>query len=183
MANVFIFTIDDTTARENFGITIEKGVELDTLLPFIQDEIQIENLRRFYPDGKCYVWGVQEKGGDNLSTWNSMVEEDLVLGYRDRSIVSASYVLMKMNNPSLATKLWSKNTEEPFRLMCFTDKPHLGEVQIVSMMFRYLDQEYKEFTKLNSQQLDNIMRDYGFFETFVQLVLGYDAPFIFRHSL
>jgi len=42
--------------------------------------------------------GVQEKGGDNLSTWHSMAEEDLVLGYRDRSIVSASYVLMKINN-------------------------------------------------------------------------------------
>ncbi len=181
MENVFIFSIDGATAKANFGITIEKGYELETVLPFIHEEAQIEELRHAYPDGKCYIWGVRERG-DNFSTWNIMAEGDLVLGYRNRSIVSASYVLMKINNPSLAARLWSKNTEGPFSLMCFTNGPHLGEVPIVPQMLRYLDQDYTDFTKLNSQKCDNILNDYGSFETFVRLGLGYDFPFSFRHS-
>jgi hypothetical protein len=179
MANVFIFSVDD--AKVNFGITIERGCELETVLPFIRDEIQVENLKHFYPDAKCYIWGVQERG-DNLSIWNIMAEGDLVLGYRNNLIVSALSVLMKTDNPSLAARLWSEHTEEPFRLMCFTDKPHLGEVPIVSQMLRYLEKDCRDFTKLNSEKCDNILQDYGSFETFVRLGLGYDFPFSFRHS-
>ncbi len=181
MANVFIYSIDDEAATTNFGIENEKGYELETVLPFIHDGIQIENLRRFYPNGQCYVWGVQEKG-DNRSTWNIMAQDDLVLGYRNRSIVSASYVLMKVHNPSLATKLWGKNKEGSFGLMCFSDKPHLGEVPIVSQMLTYLDHDCTGFTKLNAEKCDNIIRDYGSLETFVRLGLGYDFPFSLRHS-
>ena len=181
MANVFIVPIDDATAHSDFGITIEKGYDLETLLPLIHEETQIEHLRRIYPDGKCYVWGVQERG-DNVSTWNIMAEDDLVLGYRNGSIVFASNVMMKINNPSLAIKLWSKNTDAPFSLMCFTDAPHLDEVPIVSQMLRYLDEDYTGFTKLDPEKCDNILRDYGSFEIFVRLCLKYDFPFSFRHS-
>ncbi len=181
MANVFIFSIDDAAAKASFGITIEKGYELETVLPVIHEEIQIENLRRTYPDGKCYVWGVQERGG-NFSTWDIMAEGDLVLGYYDRSIVAAAYVLMKINNPLLAAQLWSKSLEGPFSLMCFTSEPYAGEVPIVSQMLRYLDLNFTGFTKLDSKKCDNIMSDYGSFETFVRLGLGYDFPFSFRHS-
>jgi hypothetical protein len=181
MENVFMFSIEDGTAKANFGISVEKGYELEALLPFIHDEIEIENLRRFYPDGKCYLWGVQERG-DNFSIWNIMAQGDLVLGYRNRSIVSASYVLIKINNPSLADTLWNKNTDGPFRLICFMDHPYLGEVPIVPQMLRYLDQGCAGFTKLNPEKCENILSDYGSLETFVRLGLGYDFPFSFRHS-
>ena len=42
-----------------------------------------------------------------------MSENDLVLGYRNRSIVSAATVLMKVDSPSLATALWGNNAEGP----------------------------------------------------------------------
>ena len=179
MANVFLFSVDD--AKANFGIAIKKDCELETVLPFIRDEIQVANLKHFYPDGKCHIWGVQERG-DNLSIWNIMAEGDLVLGYRDRSIVYASYIFMKTDNPSLATRLWSKHTGEPYRLMCFTDKPHSGEIPIVSQMLTYLEPDCGDFTKLRSEKCDNILRDYGSFEIFVRLGLGYDFPFSLRHS-
>ena len=179
MENVFLFSMDDAETKS--GIAIQKGCELETLLPFIRDEIQIENLRNFYPDGQCHILGMQERG-ENLSIWNIMSEGDLILGYSNRSIVYASYVLMKMDNPSLAARLWSKHADAPFRLMCFTDKPHSGEVPIVPQMLIYLEQDCVNFTKLSSDKRDNILRDYGSFEIFVRLGLGYDFPFNLRHT-
>ena len=179
MENVFLFSMDDAKAKS--GIATQKGCELETLLPFIRDEIQVENLRNFYPDGQCHILGAQERG-DNLSIWNMMAEGDLVLGYCNRSILYASYVLMKTDNPSLAAMLWSKHADESFRLMCFTDKPHSGEVPIVPQMLIYLEQDCGDFTKLSSNKRDNILRDYGSFEIFVQLGLGYDFPFNLRHT-
>lgn len=181
MANVFIYPIDDEAAGADCGITLEKGCELESLLPFIREEIQIDHLRRIYPDGKCYVWGAQEKS-DHFSTWNVMAEGDLVLGYHHRSIVSAACVLMKMHNPLLAARLWGKRSEGPFGLMCFTNAPYVGEVPIVSQMMIYLGQDFTGFTKLDPERSDSIVRDYGSFETFVRLGLGYDFPFSLRHS-
>jgi hypothetical protein len=181
MANVFIYPIEDETAKSRYGAAVEKGVDLETVSPWIRDEIQVENLRRCYPDGKCYAWGVQEKG-DNLSTWNAMAPEDLVLGYRNGSIVSAATVLMKISNPSLAERLWGRTAGEALGLMCFTDKPHVGEVPIVEQMEGYLDREYSRFTRLSPDKCQTILNAFGSLDIFVRLGLRYDFPFNFRHS-
>lgn len=181
MANVFVFPLDDEEAKADVGITLEKGCELETLLPYVHEEIQIEKLRRVCPDGTCCVWGVREQGC-HFSIWNVMVEGDLVLGSHNCSIVSAAHVLMKINSPLLAARLWSGNPEGPFSLMCFTNTPYVGEVPIIPQMSIYLDREFTGFTKLDSEKRDNILRDYGSFETFVRLCLGYNFPFSFRHS-
>jgi len=181
MANVFLFPLDDEAAGAKAGVTLEKGCELETLLPFIQDGMLAEHLRRLYPDGTCYVWGVPERD-DHFSTWTIMAEGDLVLGCHDRSIVSAAYVLTKVRHPLLAARLWRESAEGPFSLMCFTSAPHAGEVPIVPQMLAYLDQACSGFAKLDSGKCGNIVRDYGSLETFVRLGLGYDFPFSFRHS-
>ena len=181
MENVFICPIEGEAAKAHYRTAVETGVELETVLPWIRDEVQIENLRRCYPDGKCYVWGVPDRG-ENRSTWNAMSENDLVLGYRNRSIVSAATVLMKIDHPPLATALWGNHTEGPPRLMCFFDKPHVGEVPIVEQMLGYLDQEFSGFTRLNPEKCENILHAFGSLEIFVRLGLRYDFPFNFRHS-
>jgi hypothetical protein len=181
MANVFIYPIEDETASANHGKTVETGVELGTVLPWMRDEGQIADLRRCYPDGRCYVWGVPDRG-DNRSLWNAMSEDDLVLGYRNRSIVSAATVLIKLDSPSLATALWGNHTEGPPRLIIFFNKPHVGEVPIVEQMLGYLDQEFSGFTRLNPEKRENILNAFGSLEIFVRLGLRYDFPFNFRHS-
>jgi hypothetical protein len=180
MANVFIVSANDVTTTASFGMAMGKSYELEALLPLIQEKRQIEDLWRIYPDGKCYLWGAQESG-DNFSTWNIMTEEDLILGFRNLSIVFASYVLMKIHHPVLATRIWG-NSGTPFGLMCFLDEPQTGEVPIVSQMSRYLDRDYTGFTKLDSAKRDHILSDYGSLEGFVRLGLGYDFPFSLRHS-
>jgi hypothetical protein len=181
MANVFIHPIDNEAARTHFGIAAGKQHALESVLPLISDDAQIQTLTRFYPEGECYVWGVQEKG-DNLSVWSVMVRDDLVLGYRNGSIVCASTVLMKVRNPALATRLWGEHAEGPFGLLCFSDKPHVGEVPIVEQMLGYLDQEYRGFTRLSPEKCQTILNAFGSLEIFVRLGLRYDFPFNFRHS-
>jgi hypothetical protein len=183
MAKVFIVPLDNEAARENFAASVETGgYEFDALGPWVNDKSLIDLLGQHYPDGKCFAWGLQEETIDNLKTWNAMVADDLVLFYLEGSIVSASYVRMKINDPSLAARLWSGNSKEPSGLICFTDKPYLGEVPIIPQMFSYLDPEYKDFAELSSNKLGNIMRDYGSLETFIHLCLRYDFPFSLRHT-
>jgi hypothetical protein len=181
MANVFIYPVDDEAAKTHFGIASGKRHALESVLSLVSDDDQIEMLRRLYPDGECYVWGVLEKG-DNLSVWNAMAQDDLVLGYRNRSIVCASTVLMKVKNPELATGLWGHHPEGPFGLIGFSDKPHVGEVPIVEQMLGYLDQEYLGFTRLSPEKCQTILNAFGSLEIFVRLGLRYDFPFNFRHS-
>jgi len=181
MANVFMFSTEDETTSAYVDTARQKAVNLKTLLPLIQEKSRIEYLRRMYPDGICYLWGARDCD-NNFSTWDLMVEEDLVLGSCNRRIVYASYVLMKINHPLLATRVWHNSGGAPFGLICFMDEPHTGEVPIVSQMARYLDQDYRAFTKLDSEKRDCIINDYGSFEVFVRLGLGYDFPFSLRHS-
>lgn len=182
MENVFVFLFDNETVSAQSCIAAGKGYALETVLPRISDKVQVENLRRCCPDGQCCVWGVPETNG-NRSTWDLMAENDVVLGYRQGSIISAATVLLKIDSPSLAIALWGGNTEEPYRLMCFTGRPYVGEVPIVSQMLSYLDQNYTSyFTRLNPEKCENILHAFGSLETFVRLGLRYDFPFNFRHS-
>lgn len=181
MANVFIFPVEDTAAGSTCGIPVAGGFDTEAVLPVLIEKNHTGYLGQIYPDGKGYAWGVREIG-ENASLWNAMAKDDLVLGCRGASIVSAAYVWMKIRNPELGVRLWSRNTEEPFSLICFTDEPQWGDVPIVEQMTGYLDRDYRGFTKLAPEKRDNILRDYGSFETFVRLCLRFDFPFSFRHS-
>ena len=179
MDNVFICPVDDDTAA--FGMTLEVGCALEGVLPFVHDEGQRRALEQCYPDGRCHVWGLRDRG-ENVSSWSAMAPGDLVLGYRKRSILSASTVRMKTRNPELANYLWDPTAEGPFELICFAGKPHVGEAPIVSQMLGYLDQEYGGFTRLGPDKCRAILHAFGSLDVFVRLGLRYDFPFSFRHS-
>ena len=181
MADVFIFPIADPKAGTQAGVPAAEGFDMEAVQPFLQEQSQTDYLAQIYPDGKCYPWGVPESG-ENLASWNVMAKDDLVLGCRDGSILSAAYVWMKVRNPELGARLWKTGGEEPFSLICFTDEPQWGDVSIVPQMRGYLDRDCRGFRKLASEKCENILRDYGSFETFVRLCLRFDFPFSFRHS-
>jgi hypothetical protein len=180
MDNVFIFSIDDEAENGRFFIADEKGYELGAVLSSIRDAGQVESLRLHYPDGSCYVWALPDRG-ENRSAWSLVSAQDLLLAYDNGSIIAAAHALMTLESPSLANALWG-DAYGPSRLMCFSGRPCTGEVPIIPQLERYLDRQFKGFTMLNPQKCENILSDYGSFETFVRLGLKYDFPFSFRHS-
>ncbi len=181
MDNVFIIEATETAIGKP-GISRDAVFDLESLLPLMHQGPLKEDLKRIYPYGTCHVLGFQECNGDNLAAWDMMAAGDLILGYRNHSIVSATFLLAKTNDPAMAVNLWGDDSAEPFGLICFTDRPYLGEVPILPQMERYLDREYGAFSKLNAGKAGNILTDYGSLETFVHLCLRYDFPFSFRHS-
>jgi hypothetical protein len=183
MANVFIFTVNDTPARQRFRITVEYGYDIGQILPFIDDEPCRVTLQQFYTDNTCYLWGETEKSGGAQSAWERMSEGDLILGYRENAIISVSHVLSKMDAPTLADQTWGEYDGTSFRFIFFMTRPYLCNIRIVPQMFKYLDPTYDGLTKLGSEKLKNILAHYISLDDFVRLVFGQDFPSSFRHSL
>lgn len=182
MSNVFVLALDERV-RKSAAIAREAAWELETLFSMIPEDARLrEELRELYPGGTCYAWCLWANSTAGPAAWNSMEAGDLILGYRDRSILSAAFILSKICNPALTARLWARRPEEAPELICFTDKPREGAVPIVPQMHRYLDEEFAGFTQLRDSAVRAILADYGSLETFVHLCLRYDFPFSLRHS-
>jgi hypothetical protein len=180
MADVFVISIDDA-AKAWSGAAAYEGYALETVLDSVREGVHAESLRRYYPEGRCYIWAIPDHR-ENRATWDLIHENDLMLAYCDGSIIAASYVFLTTDDPRLAEALWGDMAEGMSQLMCFCDKPHTGEVPLIPQMERYLDRNFTGFTRLDQEKCRNIMSDYGSFEVFVRLGLKYDFPFSFRHS-
>lgn len=144
MAKAFFFTAASRDARANFEKTIKDGFDLSEVLQFLNDEDLRDKLRQHYSNGKCYMWGAQQ-GPSNQNTWSRMSEGDLVLGYRDRSIVSAAKVVAKIDDPELAESVWGDYEDGPFRLMYFLTEPVLCDVPI-STLEEYFGKQRQGFS-------------------------------------
>jgi hypothetical protein len=183
MANVFIFTVNDSHAQQRFRITVEKGFDLEQILPSINEESYRNTLQQLYTDGMCYLWGEAEKSGGTRSEWERMSEGDLILGYQEDAIISVSHVLYKLDDPVLANQIWGEHDGNPFRLIFFMTKPYLCNITIVTQMLKYLDPPYDGLTQLGPEKLRNILAHYVSLDEFARLVFGKDFPASFRHSL
>ncbi|HOK07853.1 MAG TPA: hypothetical protein PK836_10545 [Syntrophales bacterium] len=131
--------------------------------------------------GPWHVTGILEEGS-NRALWEEMAPDDLILYYRDGAIVAAATVAATAHSPDLAVRLWPRDVSPPRALLCFTDRPHEGEVPIIPPMYRYLEREYRGLTRLQDERVGYILNDYGSFEVFTRLCLRYDFPFSLRHT-
>lgn len=124
------------------------------------------------------MWGAQEKKGANRATWSHISEEDLALGYRNGSIISASKVVTRIDSPQLASKVWGEYEGGPFRLMYFLSKPHLCDVPVSSVP-EYLGQRYYGFARVSEEKVKRIMDDYGSFDNFIERkLIGREASMV-----
>lgn len=166
MADIFLFTAANQKAQENFQHTIVTGHALSDIAEFISDQGMLDKLKSSYPDGKCFLWGAQDSE-DRRKKWNRMQEGDLVLGYRNFSIISAAFLIAKIDSPQLAEKVWGKYPDGPFQLAYFLTKPIQCEVRVKTMP-QYFGQEYRGFTRIASENTARILGEYGSLEKFVQ---------------
>lgn len=183
MENVFIFTVNDESARQRFRITVEKGFDLAEILTFIDDEPHRVALQQAYTDSMCYLWGETEESGEARSEWERMSEGDLILGYQENSIISVSRVLDKMDDPAMANQIWGEPDGNSFNLIFFMTRPYLCNIRIVPQMFKYLDPSYDGLTRLGPEKIKNILAHYISLDDFARLLFGQDFPASFRHSL
>jgi len=164
---VFLFAASDRIAQRNFHRSIREGVKLSTLLPFIDSEEIRNKLQANSLDGKCYLWGTRDKKTTaNSNTWRKMDEGDLVLGYADKAIVSAAYVVATFESSQIASEVWP-DTEAPFNMLFFLTKPHLFNVPLTSVA-DYLGRAVRGFRQLNPDNVEEIIRQYSSLDDFVK---------------
>jgi len=179
--NVFIFSISDNTIRTRYGDSTAKGFKLETILPPTVNSGMGEQIRNLYPDGRCFLWGARKRQ-ETLTLWKEMAAEDLIVGCGPGVVLSAAFILGKMDDPEPAARIWPDSPADPYRLLCFMEEPYLGHSPIVTQLFRYLGEDCRGFRKLPPEQSRYIKEDYGTLENFVRLALGFDFPVSLRHA-
>jgi hypothetical protein len=184
MNNIFVYSVNDEPAMRRFTASVRNGYDMEHLLPLIEDSSHRDALQQLYRGEKCYLWGeAEDHGGTTRSEWECMTERDLVLGYREQTIISVSRVVYKMSDPSLADHLWGNDEGSACSLIFFMTTPHLCNVTIVPRMFAYLDPPYDGLSHLGPDKLENIRTHYVSSEDFARLLFGQDFPASLRHSL
>ncbi len=166
MTNVFLFTCGDAEALANYNKTVGGGIDVSQVLPLLQDDGLVQTIRDHSPDGKCSLWGA--KNGDrNRSTWEQMTAGDTVLGYRRGSLLCAATVIGKEDNSALAEQVWGSNGAAPFQLVYFLSEPRACDVPVASLE-EHLPSNIRGFSKVTDDKVENMIRDYGSVENFVQ---------------
>ncbi|MEO2032088.1 MAG: hypothetical protein ABGZ35_08375, partial [Planctomycetaceae bacterium] len=122
MSNAFIFSAANSAAQKHFQDTVVNGIALEDVLEHLTDLEESETLRRAYSDGKAFLWA-GHSGAHDERYWDLMVPGDLLLGYRDRSIISAAFIVGKLKSESLALMAWPDASERPYDLIYFMATP------------------------------------------------------------
>ncbi|RXK87047.1 HNH endonuclease [Filimonas effusa] len=98
-------------AYAHFWDTIKNSVKLSRINKFLTREQQTE-LKKIYPDGHFFVWGVEPKKGPNIREWEKITPGDLAVFAKDKFLICSGIVTYKMQNASLARYLWGSNGPE-----------------------------------------------------------------------
>lgn len=143
----------DPVAQENYKKTIIESIKLNEIKLYLSSS-QHEDLKRIYPDGNCYIWGV--KDGKNLMTkkqYEKLTPNDTtVLFYQAGLFYSKASVTYLMTSDTLSRYLWDdeiyKNIyfitkAEAFNLAIeqFNKFVYGREEKFPLMGFRVLDRE------------------------------------------
>lgn len=100
----------DTPSQANLIKTIHNPVSIERLSKFL-DERDVEVLRRLYPDGRVYLWGVN--GNQNaLAAWRKLSPGDVAI-FNTKKVFSISGVIThKVRNREAALDLWGVRDEK-----------------------------------------------------------------------
>ena len=113
------------------------------------------------------LWAGHSGEHDELY-WNMMQPGDLVIAYRDRSLVSASFLVERIRSVNLGQRAWPDATSRPFDLIYFLTKPVFFQRPIVELS-QYFGEVYQGLRRASGSS--DILRDFGDFESFLRLAL------------
>ncbi len=110
MAKVILQPCANDLAFDHFEHTVGKTVPIQSISMFLGPK-QLDQLKMIYPDGECYVWGVEPKKGGNIKQWEKISPGDIAFFARHKQIFASGSVTMKLHNRPLALYLWNQNGE------------------------------------------------------------------------
>jgi hypothetical protein len=154
--NAFVYSAANPAARKHFRDTVENGLSLDDVLPFIEPA-ERGSLRAQYPDGSAYLWAGHSGGQDEIY-WNMMRPGDLVLGYRDWALICASDFVGKARGTELGLMAWPDATDRPYDLIYFLSKPVFFNRRVAEFP-QYFGEMYQGLRRISGSEA--ILRDYG----------------------
>lgn len=108
-------------ARDNVKRTLKKPTKLAYLRKFL-DEDEFEKLKKIYPDGKVFVWGVKV---ERYPQWEKIIAGvTLVLFRQGDRVACGAIVTHKLWNEELAEYLWGEDDDgELWSLIYFVTNP------------------------------------------------------------
>src|SRR5262249_23057465 len=115
-------------------------------------------------EGTAYLWAGRSGGHDELY-WRQMSPGDLALCYRDRRIVSYSYIVATLKSARLGRFAWPDETNRPFDLIYFLTAPQVLDKPVADLP-DYLGEVYQGLRRLAASE--KIVQDFGSPEAFVK---------------
>lgn len=111
MARVLIQPAGGVGAREHYEISVAKKVKFDDHIDVLTSS-EIDLLKSGFADGEAAMWGlVPGEKGVNVSRWESVTAGDIVLFSGKKKMFAMGRVATKFHNPSLAQKLWGRDSK------------------------------------------------------------------------
>jgi hypothetical protein len=166
--NVFVYSAASEAARLHYRQTMQSGLKLAQVVGFIEEAEDIYALREAYPDGTVFLWGGRA-GGPDEGYWQQMTAGDLALCYRERRIVSYSFLVTKVKSAALGRFAWPDERSRPFDLVYFLSKPTDIDKPVAELS-KYLGEVYQGLRRVAAT--DEIIRDFGSIEAFVKDALS-----------
>lgn len=171
MANAFVFSCANAAAQRHFADSVESGVQIGRIASVVGNAEIIERLYAASEDGLSYCWAGKSGGQDQIY-WERMAIGDLILGYRQASIVSASFFIAKLKSAELAKLIWPDAIDPPYDLIYFFTKPEFFNQPIAGLQ-DYFAKVYQGLRRLPTS--DKMVKDFGSFANFVREALGANA--------
>jgi hypothetical protein len=123
MSRLILQPSSNKDARNHYEDTILNPVPFSRLEPYLTDD-ELSILRTFYPNEKCYVWGVTP-GGKNKSSWDKIGRGDVAVFSKKGKIFASSVVTHKLHNMELAVDLWKYDRKgKTWEYIYFLDEIH-----------------------------------------------------------
>jgi hypothetical protein len=171
MNNIFVFCAGNKKARANYRKTILNPVSEDCVFSSITSEKHAE-LRSWYEQaGGFFTWGIRANQR-TLTMLRALEPGDCVLGFFDFHYRVVSRLIGQLQNDDVAEKLWgTPKGAWTWGSIIFITKPREIAVPASSLQ-PYLCSSYRGATRIGSDRIKSIVRDFGSVDLFVTKSFG-----------
>ena len=171
MKNIFVFCAGDPKARANFRKTILNPIDDDLMFSAAPTEKHSE-LRNWREEaGGFFAWGIRVSPR-TLSMLRAIEKGDCVLGFFDFNYRAIARLVGKLESNEIAERLWGKPKGAwTWGSIILLSKPREIAVPALSLQ-PYLCSSYRGATRIGSERIQSIVRDFGSVEAFVAKSFG-----------